>query len=85
MKTHRNRFKINLGKKIAELRKVKGFKQKDLALVLGCSLGNIGSIESGWANPPLDKLYKICALFDCDIFDIIPSVKDVKQSDFNRV
>ena len=83
MTKDRNKFKIDLGRKISELRKSKGFKQKDLAIVLDCSLGNIGAIESGWANPPLDKLYKICVLFKCDIFDIIPSVKDVKQSDFN--
>ena len=82
MKTGKNKFRLKVGKKIAVLRKKEGLCQKDLAILLNCSLGHLGAIESGWTSPSLDKLYKICVILKCDIFYFLPSVTGIDFSDF---
>lgn len=51
--------KKRIGKRIAELRKERGFSQNKLAQLTGIDSGNIGKIELGKFNPGLETLCKI--------------------------
>lgn len=51
--------KIRIGKRIAELRKERGWSQNKLAQLTGIDSSNIGKIELGKYNPSLDILSRI--------------------------
>lgn len=72
-----------VGSKISHLRKENGYTQKELAIAVGYSTQHIGLIETGRDRPSIDILYQICAVLKCDILELLPSIKEVKPSDFN--
>ena len=53
-----DRFEV--GKKIAEIRKIKRFTQVDLAIKTGLDKGHIARIELGKYSVGVDTLKKIC-------------------------
>ena len=83
MNNTKSKFKMNLGYKIANIRKEKGFSQEEVSVCLDYSRGLIAKIETGMNTPSLIFLYRLCILFKCDINDLILSNKEVKPSDFN--
>ena len=50
---------INLGKKIACLRKTKGFSQVKFAILLGISREHLSKIERGATSPSIKLLFEI--------------------------
>ena len=72
-----------VGVKISHLRTKNNYKQKELAIAIGCSTQHIGLIETGRNKPNIDTLYQICAVLKCDIADLLPSINDLTPSDFN--
>ncbi|MCQ9210270.1 helix-turn-helix transcriptional regulator [Granulicatella seriolae] len=56
--------------RLEELRKRKGIKQEELAVVLEVSRQTIGSLENGRYNPSILLAFKIARYFDLTIEDI---------------
>lgn len=66
--------KINLkkfGQRIKKLRKEKGLRQLDLALIVSVSEGYIGSIEQGLRYPSLRVLEKIAKTLKTSPSDLL--------------
>lgn len=60
---HRER----IGKRIAEIRKEKGYTVRRLAELSGVNYSNIGKIENGRYNVSIDILSKICTALGAEI------------------
>ena len=80
-----NNLQKKVGSKISHLRKENKYTQKELAIAVGYSTQHIGLIETGRDKPSIDILYQICAILKCDIFDLLPSIKDINTNDFNEL
>lgn len=60
-------IRIRIGKRIAEIRKSKGFSQIKLAELTGIASGNIARIETGKYSTGIDILGKIADALDMEI------------------
>jgi len=58
-------------KKLQELRKLNGYKGKDVALILGISIRTYESYEQGKRKPKIEKLKQMAKLFKCTIDDLV--------------
>ncbi|MBQ9699301.1 MAG: helix-turn-helix transcriptional regulator [Lachnospiraceae bacterium] len=63
---------INIGKNIANLRKVADIKQTEMVaklqiLGIDISIYSYNRIEKGTQNPTVSLLYACCDIFDCDM------------------
>ena len=56
-----------VGERLAELRKLNGLKQKDLARILQVSVKTISSYERGLSSPPDDIKIKIAKRFNVSV------------------
>lgn len=56
--------------RLEELRKQRGIKQEDLAIMLKVSRQTIGSLENGRYNPSIQLAFKIARFFEMSIEDI---------------
>ena len=56
--------------RLEEIRKARGIKQEDLALVLGVSRQTISSLEKGRYNPSILLAFKIARRFGLQIEDV---------------
>lgn len=56
--------------RLEELRKKRGIKQEELAVILEVSRQTIGSLENGRYNPSILLAFKIAHFFDMSIEDI---------------
>lgn len=56
--------------RLEELRKQRGIKQEDLAVMLKVSRQTIGSLENGRYNPSIQLAFKIARFFEMSIEDI---------------
>lgn len=56
-----------LGKMIKERRNKKKMTQEALAEKVGVSAKQISSYENGHQYPPMDMLFKLCEVLDCDL------------------
>ena len=68
----------NLGKRVVELRKKKGFSQSDLAKQVGISYAQIGRYETKGAQPPAEVLKKIADALDTTVDYLINGDTDEK-------
>jgi len=59
------------GKKIKQLRELKGMTQKKLGELLNCSEAHMSRIESGERNIGLKDLYKIADIFNVSYYDFL--------------
>ena len=85
MNLEKTNFKIKLGKKISDARKLKSYTQKELAVCLGISRSLISKIELGINTPSFELLYKICTMLKCDIFELLPKNTEIKPNDFKLI
>ena len=58
---------VDLGKKITDLRKAKGFSQVKFAILLGISREHLSKIERGATSPSVKLLFEISKQTGCDI------------------
>ena len=56
--------------RLEELRKKRGIKQEELAIILEVSRQTIGSLENGRYNPSILLAFKIAKFFEMNIEDI---------------
>lgn len=74
------RFKIIVAIKIAEKRKQLGLTGSDVAMSLGLSRVTITNIEGARQIVTLDTIWKLSHLFDCDLYELIPSKEELKPN-----
>ena len=67
----------NLHRNIRFLRKGMGWSQEELAARVGLNRGNIASYENGTAEPKINNLLKMSAIFGVSIHDL--AHKDLEQ------
>jgi len=53
------------------LRATRNMAQEQLAMLLGVSRQSVTKWEAGKSYPEMDKLIKICQLFDCTLDDLV--------------
>lgn len=64
-------YQIALGKKIAQLRKARGWKQEDLSLKSGIERSSLARMEAGGVNSTINKLRQIAAAFEISIGELV--------------
>jgi len=57
------------------------FTQQHLAERLGVERTSVANIESGMQRPPVHLLYRYCDIFQMEIGDLLPALRDVVQDD----
>lgn len=72
MEKHPNLIKI--GKKIREMRKLKGFSQEDFAAEAGLGRTYYGRIERGEQNISIQNLIQIALTLQVEVGELIPSL-----------
>jgi transcriptional regulator with XRE-family HTH domain len=70
----------DLGKRIIDLRKQKGFSQSDLASQVGISYAQIGRYETKGTQPPAEVLKKIANTLDTSVDYLIYGNTDEKAA-----
>lgn len=60
------------GRKLREVRKLKGMSQDRLALSADIDRSYVGRIERGEVNITLEKAYQLARVLGCDIKDLLP-------------
>jgi Predicted transcriptional regulators len=63
----KNQINIQFGARVAEMRKLRGISQEELAFRCGVHRTYIGSIERGEKSPTLNTIQKIAAGLNTDI------------------
>jgi transcriptional regulator with XRE-family HTH domain len=63
-------FTIKLGRKIQELRELKGYSQEKLAYIASMDRVSIGYIEQGRRAPKLSTLYKLAKCLDVSVAEL---------------
>lgn len=59
-----------VGKRVADLRKAKGYSQVRLAAATGLSAGHIGQIEQGRRHPTLVTIYRLCSGLEIEVSEL---------------
>ena len=77
MEKHPNLLKI--GKKIREMRKLKGFSQEDFAAEAGLGRTYYGRVERGEQNISIQNLIQIALTLQVEIHELLPSIKHFKR------
>lgn len=59
--------RIEIGNRVAEIRKQKGLTQSELSEITGLQQVNISKIETGKYNVSIDILNKVCKALEVEI------------------
>jgi transcriptional regulator with XRE-family HTH domain len=70
---------IKIGKKIREMRKLKGFSQEDFAAEAQLGRGYYGRVERGEQNISIQNLIKIAFTLQVEVAELIPSLRQLKK------
>jgi transcriptional regulator with XRE-family HTH domain len=77
MEKHTNLIKI--GKKIREMRKLKGFSQEGFAAEAGLGRTYYGRVERGEQNISIQNLIQIALTLHVEVGELIPTLKALKK------
>lgn len=77
MEKHINLTKI--GKKIREMRKLKGFSQEDFAAEAQLGRTYYGRVERGEQNISIQNLIKIAFTLQVELAELLPSLRQLKK------
>ena len=69
---------------LQHLRATRNMTQEQLAMLLGVSRQSVSKWEAERAYPEMDKLLKICDLFDCSLDDLVSGDLTARPSDSAR-
>lgn len=67
----KKRLKLDIGRKIIELRKAKGITQEELAKLVGTKRFIISRIERGEQNMSIETMYKLAKVLSGELFNWI--------------
>jgi len=68
-----------IGKKIREIRKIKGFSQEEFAYIADLERAFYGKLESKGKNLTLINLLKVAVALDVEVGEIFPPISEIKQ------
>lgn len=68
-----------IGSNITKWRRERDLSQEELAYKCNVSQAWINKIELGKSNASIKFLYILAKNLDCDVFDLIPSLKEVRD------
>lgn len=71
---------IQIGNRIKELRKSKGFSQKEMAELIGVNRSTYSNYENNNREPNVDTLTKIASVLDINVADLIPTNTQLKST-----
>ena len=74
---------VSLGENIKEIRKNKGYTQKQLAEKLGTSPQNLAQYENGKRQPKLETIKKMADALECSVADLDDSITEKFQTKFD--
>lgn len=74
---------MSLGENIKEIRKNKGYTQKQLAEKLGTSPQNLAQYENGKRQPKLETIKKMADALECSVADLDDSITEKFQPIFD--
>jgi len=77
-KRHPNLIKI--GKRIREIRKLKGFSQEAFAAEAGLGRTYFGRIERGEQNMSIQNLIQIALTLQIEVGELMPSIRQLISS-----
>lgn len=77
MNKHSNLIKI--GKKIKEMRKLKGFSQENFAAEAQLGRTYYGRVERGEQNISIQNLIQIAITLQVEVGELIPSLRQLKS------
>jgi len=69
---------------LQHLRATRNMTQEQLAMLLGVSRQSVSKWEAERAYPEMDKLLKICSLFDCSLDDLVSGDLTARPADAAR-
>ena len=70
---------IKIGKKIREMRKLKGFSQEDFAWQAGLGRTYYGRVERGEQNISIQNLIQIAITLQVELNDLLPPIRQLKS------
>ena len=76
---------MNIGDKILELRKSKGFSQEDIANKLNVSRQTISKWETNSSTPDFDKIVPLCQLFEISTDEFLMNKSIKKKNNKEKV
>lgn len=62
---------IHIGEKLRQLRKSRGLRQHEVAIMSGYTRVSICNIEKGRQAIPVDKLLSLCSIYSVSISDFL--------------
>jgi transcriptional regulator with XRE-family HTH domain len=71
---------IKIGKKIKEMRKLKGFSQEGFASKTGLCRTYFGRVERGEQNISIQNLIKIAITLGVEVGELIPPLRALKKA-----
>jgi transcriptional regulator with XRE-family HTH domain len=74
-----DKFVIAVGKKIRELRKLKGFSQEGFAHEVGISRSFYYSLENGKKSATISTLIRIAITLNVEVGQLFPPVSELKN------
>lgn len=63
-------LKEKFGKRVKELRKIKGLTQEDFAERINIAPRNLSKIETGQTFPTVDNIEKIASVLNCSVSEL---------------
>lgn len=72
---------VKIGKKIRDIRKAKGYSQEDFAAQAQLGRTYMGRIERGEQNMSIQTLIQIAMSLEVEVYELIPSIKQLNQVD----
>lgn len=66
---------LNIGKKIKDIRKQRGFTQKDFAQLLRIPVTTYANYENGNRTPKTDMIEKIASALEIDVTELLQPIK----------
>jgi len=70
---------VKIGKKIKEMRKLKGFSQEGFAAKAGLGRTYYGRIERGEQNISIQNLIQIALTLGVEVGELIPSLRSLRK------
>ncbi len=71
----------HIGARLKQRRNELGMNQGQLAEVVGVLRTSITNIEAGRQKVPLHILYKICAVLEIEVRELLPPVRDIAPTE----
>lgn len=70
---------VKIGKKIREMRKIKGFSQEDFAAAAQLGRTYYGRVERGEQNVSIQNLIQIALTLQVEVADLLPPSRQLKR------